>query len=136
MSSSKPRREERTPIELGHLDPEAREHPRELDRDVAAPDHDESLRKPLEVEDVVGADGMLDPGDVRKRGLPARRDEDVAGGDRASVDRDRVRAGDGRARVEESRPRPLDEPPVDPVQAPDLAVLVRDEGWPVEGGKT
>ena len=43
-----------------------------------------------------------------------------------------MRAGDGGARVVEPRPRPLDEAAVDPVQALDLAVLVGDEGGPVE----
>ena len=36
-------KKERPAVELGHFDPEAGEHPRQLDRDIAAPDHDEPL---------------------------------------------------------------------------------------------
>ena len=80
--------EQRPPVELGHLDPEAREDARELDRDVAAPDDDEPFGQPVEVEHVVRADGVLDSGDVGEGGLAAGRDEDVARGDRAARDVD------------------------------------------------
>ena len=127
-------KKERTPVELRHLDPEAAKHPRELDRDVTAPDDDDPLRQSLQVKDVVGSDGMLDAGNVRKHRPAAGRDENVAGGDRASGHGNGVGADDRCPRIVEPCARSFDEVPVDPVQALDLAILVRDEGGPVERG--
>ena len=61
MSSSKPRRILPPRIDLRHLGAEPPEERGELDRDIAAADHQQAARKLGEVEDLVRGDRVLEP---------------------------------------------------------------------------
>src|SRR6185436_12451439 len=104
----------------------------ELERDVAAADHHRALRQPLEVEGLVGSDGVLEAGQRRLVWPAAGSDEDMPSGDGFSVDRNRVRIHHLRATVQDLDPGVLQHPFVDAVEPRDLPVLVGEQRLPVE----
>src|SRR5690606_1334092 len=120
------------PVDEGHFAPEAVQDPRELDRDVAAADHERTSGKRIELEHLVRAHRELGAGDGQLPGPAADGDEDVAGGVAAAVDFDRVRVDDASPARHDLNPGAFEDPAVDAVEASDLGVLGGEEALPVE----
>jgi hypothetical protein len=114
------------------LHPEAVEDRGELDRDVAAADHDHAPRQPLEVKRLVGGDRVAASRDVGNRGPGAGGDEDVLRREPAAADLHGVRVCDGGAPAQDLDARERQRPLVDAVQARDFLVLVREQRRPIE----
>src|SRR3954468_11859556 len=118
------------------LDAEAVEDGSALERDVAAADHQRSLRKPLEVERFVRGNGALAPFDRRDDRPRARGDEDVPRAVFLALHFDRVRIEDRRPRAMDLDAGDVEDALVDRVEARDLLVLVGEKRRPVELGLT
>ena len=131
--------EQRSPVDQRHVATEAGEDARELDADVTAADDREALRQALQEERLVRANRVLDPRNPRHVRPTADRDQNLVRSDspqvaRPSFDRYRVRIEQPRPPLEQFHAGAVQQAAVDPVQALDLAILVRDQPAPVEGG--
>src|SRR3546814_941528 len=79
------------------------------------------------------SDDVLAPGNLRHDGPAAGRHQDVPGGMTVLADRDRMGVDQRRPPVDHRLARTLEQPVVDPVQPPDLLVLVGAERRRVDG---
>ena len=133
--------EELAAVDQGDLAPEPGQDARELDADVASPDHREALWQTLQVKGLVRGDGVLDAGDLRPVRPASGRHQDVLGADLApypvaEIDLHPVRVDQTRPTLEEFHTCAFEQPAVDSVQTLDLPVLVGDETRPVERGRS
>src|SRR5262249_18501326 len=87
------------PDDLDDLAAETVENAGELDRDVAAADNHDAVRRGGQVERLVRRDHLLDAGDLRRLRPAADRDQDLVGGIAPAADLDRVRVDDDAAAV-------------------------------------
>ncbi len=124
-------------VEQRGLGAEAVEDAGELHGDVAAADDHDRGRQRVEVEGLVGGDGVAGAGQVRHDGAAAGGDQDGLGRDRAvaRLDAHRVAVDQLGAGREQLDARALQVGLVDAGDALDLLVLVGDQGRPVEGGR-
>jgi hypothetical protein len=86
-------------LQHGHLRTRARSDMRELGRDIATPDHDDSLRQFLELHECLAGDGVLRTGKAERDRACASGNHNVTALERAVFDYDRVRAAEARHTV-------------------------------------
>ncbi|MNN26122.1 hypothetical protein D3C81_1396210 [compost metagenome] len=104
----------------------------ELDGDIAAADHQYALGQLLEIEGFVGGDRQLAPGDLRHLRPAADSDQDVLGAVALAVHLDLMGAKNARMPFQQGDAAVDQQVAVDAVEALDLAVLVGNQGAPVE----
>lgn len=119
-------------VEQGGLGAEPVEDRGELDGDVAAADHQHAARQALEEERFVGGDRVFLAGNVRHLRPATGGDENVLGAETLAVHLDVVRIEQTGVTFEQGHPAVHQQVAVDPVEPLDLAVLVADQGRPVE----
>ncbi|MCY1425896.1 hypothetical protein D9M71_417020 [compost metagenome] len=119
-------------IQQGGLRAQTMEDRGEFHGDVAAADHQHAARQLFEEECLVGADRMFLAGDVRNLRPAAGGDEDVGGAEALAIDLYRVRIANARMAFQQGHPAVHQQIAVDAVEALDFAVLVGDQGRPVE----
>jgi hypothetical protein len=102
----------------------------QLHRDIATAQHHRAFRA-LEVEEIVRGDAQLAAGSGA--GMAASRHQDVAAV-KLAVDIDGMRIFHRRKAAMQAHVGTIEQALVDAVQVRDLAVLVGDQGGPVEGG--
>lgn len=119
-------------VEQDGLGAEPVEDRGELDGDVAAADHQHAARQALEEERFVGGDRVFLAGNVRHLRPATGGDENVLGAEALAVHLDAVRIEQTGVTFEQGHPAVHQQVAVDPVEPLDLAVLVADQGRPVE----
>ena len=121
-------------VEQRGVDAEPAEDAGKLHGDVAAADDDDGLRQLLQMERLVGGDGMAGARHLGHGRSPAGGDQDDARGDLAvaGLQVERVRVGQLRARLQQRDAGPLQALLVEPLEARDLGVLAGDQARPVE----
>ena len=119
-------------VDQGRLGAEPGEDAGELDRDVATADDQRPLREARQVERFVGGDRLLRARKVGHDRPAAGGYQNVAGGDDSIANADGVFADEGCPLFEDVHVRAFEQPPVDAVQALDLAGLVVAQRVPVE----
>ncbi|MCY1359340.1 hypothetical protein D9M69_459050 [compost metagenome] len=127
-----PAQEQFAAVKLRGLGTQAMENGSELDGDVAATHHQYTLGQTLEEEGFVGADGELAAGDVGNLRPAAGGDQDVPGCAALAGDFHRVRVDQPGVAFQQGDAAVHQQIAVDAVEALDLAVLVADQGRPVE----
>ena len=113
---------------------QALEQRSELDRDIAAADHEKATRKDGQIEDLIRGDRVLEPFDAsRHYGARAGGDKDMASGDLAPVGKSHpVRVDDGRPLFDQFGAGPRQILAIGVGEPADLLLLGRNEGRPVE----
>ena len=120
--------------DFDHLGAEPGEQRGELDRDIAAADDQQPAGKGLEVEDLVGGNGVLEAGDrARRLGPRAGRDEDVPGARRSAAgEPDMMGVDQFGALLDQLDARLVEVGAIDRGQARDFALLGRHQRRPIE----
>ena len=116
--------EQRAAIQLGDPRAQSVENTGKFHRNVAAPDHDQSLREPGQVKDLVGRGRQVAAGEGRYVGPAAGGDENAFSRIVLSVDCHRVCIDDPGA--------PAEQIVVNGIEAGDLVFLVITQRGPVE----
>lgn len=119
-------------VEQGGLGAQAVEDRGELYGDVAAADHQHAARQALEEERLVGGDRVFLARNLRHLRPAAGGDENVPGAEALAVHLDAVRVEQAGVAFEKGHPAVHQQVAIDAVEAVDLAVLVADQGRPVE----
>ena len=104
----------------------------EFDRDIAAAHHQHAPRQFAQMERFVRADGEFGAGNRRHHRPAAGGDEDVTRTDAPAVHFHGVRVGEGGAAAQQRDPGAGKQLRIHPIQALDLAILVRDQCSPIE----
>src|SRR5690606_28583583 len=124
--------EEVAAIQQRGIGPQAMEDGGEFDGDVATTHHQDTLGQLLQVEGLVGTDGMFDARDVRQLRPAARGDQDMARAVAAPIHLDTRAAQQACMAFQQRHPAVDQQFSVDPIEALDLAILVLDQRGPVE----
>ena len=124
--------EQRAAIQLGDPRAQSVENTGKFHRNVAAPDHDQSLREPGQVKDLVGRGRQVAAGEGRYVGPAAGGDENAFSRIVLSVDCHRVCIDYPGAPVDDGRVHAAEQIVVNGIEAGDLVFLVITQRGPVE----
>ena len=119
-------------VQLRDTCAQALEDGRELASDVAAADHQQALRKGVDVKNLIRCDDMLAPGDIGHAGLASSGNECVFSAVALRTDGHRMRVHQRGPAFNHLHARALEQLQVDAVKAGDLARPVGLEGRPVQ----
>ena len=121
-------------IQQGCFRTQTVENPREFDGNIATAHHQHTLWKFLEEKRLVGADGVFMARNVRDLRPAASRDQDMVGSMALTVDFNFMGAGNFRVALDQADAAIDQQVAINTVETVDLAVLVGNQGCPVEIG--
>ena len=121
-------------IQQGCFRTQTVENPREFDGNIATAHHQHTLWKFLEEKRLVGADGVFMARNVRDLRPAASRDQDMVGSVALTVDFNFMGAGNFRVALDQADAAIDQQVAINTVETVDLAVLVGNQGRPIEIG--